>query len=311
MENFLWVEKYRPTRIDECILPDDLRNTFKEFVKSKSIPNIILSGTAGVGKTTVAKAMLEEIGATYMMINGSEESGIDVLRTKIKNFASTVSLEGGRKYIILDEADYLNPQSTQPALRGFMEEFHKNCGFILTCNYKNRLIEPLHSRCSNIDFTINNSDKVKLAEEFFQRILKILVLEDIKNEPKAVAELINKHFPDWRRVLNELQRYSATGQIDAGILINISEKNIGELMASLKGKEFTNVRKWIVGNLDNDPIRIYHRVYDALYDYLSPSTIPHAVVILGDYQYKAAFVADQEINLLACLTELMGVVKFK
>ena len=311
MENFLWVEKYRPTRIDECILPDNLRNTFKEFVKSKSIPNIILSGTAGVGKTTVAKAMLEEIGATYMMINGSEESGIDVLRTKIKNFASTVSLEGGRKYIILDEADYLNPQSTQPALRGFMEEFHKNCGFILTCNYKNRLIEPLHSRCSNIDFTINNGDKVKLAEEFFQRILKILVLEDIKNEPKAVAELINKHFPDWRRVLNELQRYSATGQIDAGILINISEKNIGELMASLKGKEFTNVRKWIVGNLDNDPIRIYRRVYDALYDYLSPSTIPHAVVILGDYQYKAAFVADQEINLLACLTELMGVVKFK
>jgi|TARA_B100001094_G_scaffold311305_1_gene346798 DNA polymerase III delta prime subunit len=311
MENFLWVEKYRPTRIDECILPDNLRNTFKEFVKTKSIPNIILSGTAGVGKTTVAKAMLEEIGATYMMINGSEESGIDVLRTKIKNFASTVSLEGGRKYIILDEADYLNPQSTQPALRGFMEEFHKNCGFILTCNYKNRLIEPLHSRCSNIDFTINNGDKVKLAEEFFQRILKILVLEDIKNEPKAVAELINKHFPDWRRVLNELQRYSVTGQIDAGILINISEKNIGELMASLKGKEFTNVRKWIVGNLDNDPIRIYRRVYDALYDYLSPSTIPHAVVILGDYQYKAAFVADQEINLLACLTELMGVVKFK
>jgi DNA polymerase III delta prime subunit len=307
----LWVEKYRPTRIDECILPDNLRNTFKEFVKTKSIPNIILSGTAGVGKTTVAKAMLEEIGATYMMINGSEESGIDVLRTKIKNFASTVSLEGGRKYIILDEADYLNPQSTQPALRGFMEEFHKNCGFILTCNYKNRLIEPLHSRCSNIDFTINNGDKVKLAEEFFQRILKILVLEDIKNEPKAVAELINKHFPDWRRVLNELQRYSVTGQIDAGILINISEKNIGELMASLKGKEFTNVRKWIVGNLDNDPIRIYRRVYDALYDYLSPSTIPHAVVILGDYQYKAAFVADQEINLLACLTELMGVVKFK
>ena len=311
MENFLWVEKYRPTRIDECILPDNLRNTFKEFVKTKSIPNIILSGTAGVGKTTVAKAMLEEIGATYMMINGSEESGIDVLRTKIKNFASTVSLEGGRKYIILDEADYLNPQSTQPALRGFMEEFHKNCGFILTCNYKNRLIEPLHSRCSNIDFTINNGDKVKLAEEFFQRILKILVLEDIKNEPKAVAELINKHFPDWRRVLNELQRYSVTGQIDAGILINISEKNIGELMASLKGKEFTNVRKWIVGNLDNDPIRIYRRIYDALYDYLSPSTIPHAVVILGDYQYKAAFVADQEINLLACLTELMGVVKFK
>ena len=311
MENFLWVEKYRPTRIDECILPDDLRNTFKEFVKSKSIPNIILSGTAGVGKTTVAKAMLEEIGATYMMINGSEESGIDVLRTKIKNFASTVSLEGGRKYIILDEADYLNPQSTQPALRGFMEEFHKNCGFILTCNYKNRLIEPLHSRCSNIDFTINNSDKVKLAEEFFQRILKILVLEDIKNEPKAVAELINKHFPDWRRVLNELQRYSATGQIDAGILINISEKNIGELMASLKGKEFTNVRKWIVNNLDNDPSRVYRTIYDSLYESLVPNTIPAAVLIIAKYQYQIAFVADQEINMLAALTEIMVECEFK
>ncbi len=311
MENFLWVEKYRPTTIAECILPKGLQDTFTEFVKNKSIPNLILSGTAGVGKTTVAKAMLNEIGATYMLINGSEESGIDVLRTKIKNFASTVSLEGGRKYVILDEADYLNPQSTQPALRGFMEEFHNNCGFILTCNYKNRLIEPLHSRCSGIDFSINNSDKVKLAEQFFERILKILVIEDIKNEPKAVAELINKHFPDWRRVINELQRYSVTGQIDAGVLVNISEKNIGDLMASLKGKEFTNVRKWIVANLDNDPIRIYRRVYDALYDYLNPSTIPHAVVILGDYQYKSAFVADQEINLLACLTEIMGAVKFK
>ena len=311
MENFLWVEKYRPTTIAECILPKGLQDTFTEFVKNKSIPNLILSGTAGVGKTTVAKAMLNEIGATYMLINGSEESGIDVLRTKIKNFASTVSLEGGRKYVILDEADYLNPQSTQPALRGFMEEFHNNCGFILTCNYKNRLIEPLHSRCSGIDFSINNSDKVKLAEQFFERILKILVIEDIKNEPKAVAELINKHFPDWRRVINELQRYSVTGQIDAGVLVNISEKNIGDLMASLKGKEFTNVGKWIVANLDNDPIRIYRRVYDALYDYLNPSTIPHAVVILGDYQYKSAFVADQEINLLACLTEIMGAVKFK
>ena len=304
-------DRYRPTTIAECILPKGLQDTFTEFVKNKSIPNLILSGTAGVGKTTVAKAMLNEIGATYMLINGSEESGIDVLRTKIKNFASTVSLEGGRKYVILDEADYLNPQSTQPALRGFMEEFHNNCGFILTCNYKNRLIEPLHSRCSGIDFSINNSDKVKLAEQFFERILKILVIEDIKNEPKAVAELINKHFPDWRRVINELQRYSVTGQIDAGVLVNISEKNIGDLMSSLKGKEFTNVRKWIVANLDNDPIRIYRRVYDALYDYLNPSTIPHAVVILGDYQYKSAFVADQEINLLACLTEIMGAVKFK
>ena len=311
MENFLWVEKYRPETIDDCVLPNHLKDTFKEFVKNKSIPNIILSGSAGVGKTTVAKAMINEIGATYMMINGSEESGIDVLRTKIKNFASTVSLEGGRKYIILDEADYLNPQSTQPALRGFMEEFHKNCGFILTCNYKNRLIEPLHSRCSGIDFTINNGEKIKLAETFFVKIKDILDGEGIKYEPKAVAELINKHFPDWRRVLNELQRYSATGQIDAGVLVNISEKNIGELMHALKGKEFTNVRKWIVANLDNDHTRIYRRIYDSLYDHLDPNTIPHAVVILGDYQYKSAFVADQEINMLACLTEIMGVVKFR
>ena len=299
MENFLWVEKYRPETIDDCVLPNHLKDTFKEFVKNKSIPNIILSGSAGVGKTTVAKAMINEIGATYMMINGSEESGIDVLRTKIKNFASTVSLEGGRKYIILDEADYLNPQSTQPALRGFMEEFHKNCGFILTCNYKNRLIEPLHSRCSGIDFTINNGEKIKLAETFFVKVKDILDGEGIKYEPKAVAELINKHFPDWRRVLNELQRYSATGQIDAGVLVNISEKNIGELMHALKGKEFTNVRKWIVANLDNDHTRIYRRIYDSLYDHLDPNTIPHAVVILGDYQYKSAFVADQEINMLA------------
>ena len=305
MENFLWVEKYRPETIDDCVLPNHLKDTFKEFVKNKSIPNIILCGSAGVGKTTVAKAMLNEIGATYMMINGSEESGIDVLRTKIKNFASTVSLEGGRKYIILD------PQSTQPALRGFMEEFHKNCGFILTCNYKNRLIEPLHSRCSGIDFTINNGEKIKLAETFFVKIKDILDGEGIKYEPKAVAELINKHFPDWRRVLNELQRYSATGQIDAGVLVNISEKNIGELMHALKGKEFTNVRKWIVANLDNDHTRIYRRIYDSLYDHLDPNTIPHAVVILGDYQYKSAFVADQEINMLACLTEIMGVVKFR
>ena len=311
MENFLWVEKYRPETIDDCVLPNHLKDTFKEFVKNKSIPNIILSGSAGVRKTTVAKAMINEIGATYMMINGSEESGIDVLRTKIKNFASTVSLEGGRKYIILDEADYLNPQSTQPALRGFMEEFHKNCGFILTCNYKNRLIEPLHSRCSGIDFTINNGEKIKLAETFFVKVKDILDGEGIKYEPKAVAELINKHFPDWRRVLNELQRYSATGQIDAGVLVNISEKNIGELMHALKGKEFTNVRKWIVANLDNDHTRIYRRIYDSLYDHLDPNTIPHAVVILGDYQYKSAFVADQEINMLACLTEIMGVVKFR
>ena len=256
METFLWGEKYRPRSIDECILPEDLKNTFSEFVKDKHIPNLILCGSAGVGKTTVAKAMLDEIGATSMMINGSEESGIDVLRTKIKNFASTVSLEGGRKYIILDEADYLNPQSTQPALRGFMEEFHKNCGFILTCNFKNRLIDPLHSRCSVVDFVIPNSQKPTLAKSFFGRVQSILKDESIEFDQRVVAELINKHFPDWRRTLNELQRYSASGKIDAGILVNLSEVNINELIKSLKNKEFTNVRKWIVENLDNDPVRI-------------------------------------------------------
>ena len=311
METFLWVEKYRPITVESCVLPSELKETFGEYVKNKSIPNLVLSGGPGVGKTTVAKAMIEQIGATYIMINGSEESGIDVLRTKIKNFASTVSLSGGRKYIILDEADYLNAQSTQPALRGFMEEFHKNCGFILTCNYKNRLIEPLHSRCSVIDFVIPNKEKPILAKEFFGRVTDILKKENIKYDKRVVVELATKYFPDWRRILNELQRYSASGQIDAGLLVNISEVNIHDLMVSLKKKEFTNVRKWIVQNLDNDPIRIYRLIYDSLYDFVDDSTIPHAVVFIGDYSYKSAFVADQEINLLACLTELMAQCKFK
>ena len=311
METFLWVEKYRPNTIRDCILPDDLKKTFGQFVADGHIPNIILSGGPGVGKTTVAKAMINEIGATYMMINGSEESGIDVLRTKIKNFASTVSLEGGRKYLIIDEADYLNAQSTQPALRGFMEEFHKNCGFILTCNYKNRLIPPLHSRCSVVDFIIPSEQKPKLAQRFFARVGDILTEEKVEFDPKADAELLNKFFPDWRRVLNELQRYSVSGKIDAGVLVNLSETNINELMTSLKNKEFTDVRKWIVHNLDNDPVRIFRRIYDSLYDHVDGSTIPHVVVILAEYQYKAAFVSDQEINLLACLTEIMGQAKFK
>ena len=268
MEDFLWVEKYRPNTIRDCILPDELKKTFGLFVQDKHIPNMILSGGSGVGKTTVAKAMINEIGSTYMMINGSEESGIDVLRTKIKNFASTVSLEGGRKYLIIDEADYLNPQSTQPALRGFMEEFHKNCGFILTCNFKNRLIPPLHSRCSVVDFIIPNEQKPKLASRFFARVGDILNSEGVKFEPKVVAELMNKFFPDWRRVLNELQRYSASGQIDAGVLVNLSENNLNELYGHLKDKNITEVRKWIVNNLDNDPVRIFRRIYDSLYDYL-------------------------------------------
>ena len=311
MDEFLWVEKYRPTNVDECILPTAIKDNLREFVAQGDIPNLILSGGPGVGKTTTAKALIEELGLTYMMVNGSEESGIDVLRTKIKNFASTVSLHGGRKYLILDEADYLNPQSTQPALRGFIEEFHKNCGFILTCNYKNRLIEPLQSRCSTIDFSVPKSEREQLAKQFFKRVMDILSKEDIKYEPKAVAEVINKFFPDWRKVLNELQRYSSSGRIDAGILVDISEVNIKELMHFMKEKEFTNVRKWVVNNLDNDPTRLFRSIYNNLYNYMDGSSIPHVVVILGEYQYKAAFVADQEINTLACLTEIMARVKFK
>ena len=311
MEDFLWVEKYRPKTIGECVLPSGLKQTLSEFISKGDLPNLILSGGPGVGKTTAAKAMIEELGLTYMMINGSEESGIDTLRVKLKNYASTVSLHGGRKYLILDESDYLNAQSTQPALRGLIEEFHKNCGFILTCNYKNRLKPPLHSRCSVVDFTIQKSEKKELAEQFFKRVMDILVAEDIKFEPKAVAEVINKFFPDWRRVINELQRYSVSGRIDAGILVDISEINIKELMRFMKDKEFTNVRKWIVNNIDNDPTRLFRRLYDNLYDYMDGSSIPHVVVILGEYQYKAAFVADQEINMLACLTEIMARGKFK
>ena len=311
METFLWVEQYRPKDIESCVLPKTLKDTLTDFVSESKLPNLILFGPPGVGKTTSAKALIEQIGATYMMINGSEESGIDVLRTKIKNFASTVSLHGGRKYIILDEADYLNPQSTQPALRGFIEEFHKNCGFIFTCNYENRLIPPLHSRCSVIDFSIPNSEKQKLASDFFKRVIAILEDQNIKYDKRVVAEIINKYFPDWRRVLNELQRYSVSGAIDAGILVDIAEVNIKELMHSMKNKEFTNVRKWVVNNLDNDPVRLYRRIYDNLYDFVDGGSIPHVVVVLGEYQYKAAFVADQEINLMACLTEIMARAKFK
>ena len=311
MNEMLWVEKYRPTTIEDAILPSELKKTFQKFVQNGETPNLLLSGSAGCGKTTVAKAMLEQLGCTYMMINGSEESGIDVLRNKIKNFASTVSLEGGRKYVILDEADYLNPQSTQPALRGFIEEFSKNCGFILTCNFRNRIIEPLHSRCSTVEFRIPAGEKPQLAMDFMNRCEVILNNEQIHYNKKVVASLIQKFFPDWRRVLNELQRYSASGEIDAGILVNLSEDSVKELLSFLKNKEFTNVRRWIVNNLDNDPSRIYRRLYDSLYDSLVPSTIPHAVVILADYSYKSAFVADQEINLLACMTELMQNCNFK
>jgi DNA polymerase III delta prime subunit len=311
MEKYLWVEEYRPKTVEQCVLPKELKSTFSEFVKQGSVPNLILSGGAGVGKTTVAKAMLDQIGSTHMMINGSDESGIDVLRTKIKNFASTVSLEGGRKYLIIDEADYLNPQSTQPALRGIVEEFAENCGFILTCNYKNRLIEPLRSRCPPIDFTIPKTEKQELAAQFFERTITILDENQITYDKRVIAEVIHNHFPDWRRILNELQRYSVSGTIDAGILVNISDANIKELMVCMKNKEFTNVRKWVVDNIDNDPTYLIRSIYDNLYEYVDGSTIPHCVVVLGEYQYKAAFVADQEINMIACLTEIMTRAKFK
>ena len=311
MEQFLWVEEYRPRDIESCVLPKTLKSSLQSFVDKETLPNLILSGGPGVGKTTAARAMLEQIGATYMFINGSEESGIDVLRTKIKNFASTVSLEGGKKYLILDEADYLNPQSTQPALRGFIEEFHKNCGFILTCNYKNRIIPALQSRCSVIDFVIPNAEKAKLAQQFFNRVIEILNKNEIKFTEKVVAELINSHFPDWRKVLNNLQRYSISGEIDAGILVNLGDKNIKDLMTMMKKKEFTNVRKWVVDNLDNDYDKLFRAVYDNLYEYMDSNSIPHVVIILGEYQYKSAFVADQEINMMACLTEIMGRANFK
>ena len=310
-EEYLWVESWRPKKVDEAILPKDLQATFQEFVDQKNIPNLILAGGPGVGKTTIAKAMLEQLDCDYIVINGSLSGNIDTLRNEIMQFASSVSLQGGRKYVILDEADYLNPNSTQPALRNFMEEYSKNCGFILTCNYKNRLIEPLHSRCGSVDFKITNEEKPKLATAFFKRVKNILEQESIKYDDKVVVELITKYFPDWRRTLNELQKYSASGQIDSGILVNLSEVNINELMEALKNNEFTTVRKWIVNNLDNDPNRMFRVIYDSLYDYLDNSTIPHAVIIIGDYSYKSAFVADQEINMLACMTELMGAVKFK
>ena len=309
--DFLWVEEYRPKTIDDCILPQSLKTLFTSFIQKGELSNILLSGPPGIGKTTVAKALCDQLNCDWIMINGSEEGGIDVLRNKIKNFASTVSLSGGKKVVILDEADYLNPQSTQPALRGFVEEFHKNCRFILTCNFKNRIIEPLHSRFSNIEFKVNPKDKPKLASRLFERAVFILKEQNINYEEKVLVELIKKHFPDFRKLINELQRYSVSGTIDAGILVNVSDENLKTLVSHLKNKEFSDMRKWVVNNLDNDPVKIFRKMYDTLYSNLEPSTIPHAVLIIADYQYKSAFVADQEINLVACLTELMSQVKFK
>ena len=311
MKEFLWVEKYRPKKIEDCVLPNSTKAAFKQFVDNKEIPNLLLGGTAGTGKTTAAKAMLEEIGCDYIVINGSMNGNIDTLRTEIKNFASTVSFTNSRKYVILDEADYLNPNSTQPALRNFMEEYSKNCGFILTCNFKNRIIEPLHSRCSVIEFKITNTEKPKIASCFFKRVCNILKTENVEFDEKVIAEVITKHFPDFRRVLNELQRYSAVGKIDTGILANQFDTNIKTLLNHMKKKSFKDVRIWVSENSDMDSSEFFRAVYDNANEIVKPQSLPQLIVTLADYQYKNAFVADQEINIMACLIEIMSEADFK
>jgi DNA polymerase III delta prime subunit len=308
-EHMLWVEKYRPQTIEDCILNDGLKKTFTEFVNRKEIPNLLLCGTAGVGKTTVARALCNEIGCDYIIINGSDENGVDAVRTKIKNYASSMSLTGGRKVVILDEADYLTPNA-QAILRAGIEEFAQNCSFIFTCNFKNRIIDPLHSRCTVIDFKANGS-KAKMATQFFKRVEGILKEEGIAYDREVVAAVITKHFPDNRRILNELQRYSAGGTIDKGILASVSDVQLGELTKSLASKDFTSCRKWVTNNLDNDPTRIFRTLYDTLYEKLKGGSVPQLVLILAKYQYQAAFVADHEINLMACLTEIMVECEFK
>lgn len=308
-EHFLWVEAYRPRTIDECILPEELKTYFKNVVASGEIQNMLLCGTAGTGKTTVARALCEELNSDYIIINGSEESGIDVLRTKIKQFASTVSFTGNTKVVILDEADYLNPNSTQPALRGFIEEFASNCRFIFTCNFKNRIIQPLHSRCAVVEFKIPKKERVKIATEFHKRLLTILKKENIEVDSKVLAKVVEKHFPDFRRTLNELQRYSQSGVIDEGILINLGEANMNDLVQALKEKDWKKMRTWVVNNLDNDPNVLFRKIYDTVVPLTNQ--VPQLVLTIADYQYKSAFVADQEINLVACLTEIMSSVEIK
>jgi DNA polymerase III delta prime subunit len=310
LEEVLWTERYRPRTIADCILPHDIKKTFQAFVDSGTIPNLLLTGTQGTGKTTVARAMCEQLGCDYIVINGSMNGGIDTLRNEIQQFASTVSFSGGRKMVILDEADYLNAQSTQPALRNFMEEFSKNCGFILTCNFKSRIIEPLHSRCSIVEFKIPPKEKPVLANQFYKRVLDILGKEQIEYNKNVVGELIARHFPDWRRVLNELQRYSVGGVIDSGILINLSDEHFTQLVTILKDRRFNDMRKWVAESNDTEPAVLFRKIYDALNTITKPASIPQAILILAEYQYKAAFVADQEINLVACLSQLMAEVEY-
>jgi len=314
MSDFLWVEKYRPKRVQDCILTEELKQTFIEFVKKKEIPNLLLSGTPGTGKTTVARALCEEIGVDYIIINGSDEGRqIDTLRNKIKNFASTISLtkEANHKVVIIDEADYMNAESIQPALRNFIETFFNNCRFIFTCNFKSKIIEALHSRCTVIDFRITNGQKVKTATQLMNRLSIMLKNENIEFDKKVLAEVIQKHYPDFRRTINELQRYSVRGKIDSGILFSLKEESYKDLIAKLKDKDFNGVRKWISQNLDHGPTHLFKEIYDLLYLHLDPKSIPQAVLIIAGYQYKAAFVADQEINMVACLTEIMAGCKFK
>ena len=313
MSDFIWVEKYRPQKIEDCILPENIKKTFQDFLSQGEIPNMLLSGPPGIGKTTVAKCLCNQLGADYYVINGSDEGRfLDTVRNNAKNFASTVSLtsESKHKVIIIDEADNTTPD-VQLLLRASIEEFSGNCRFIFTCNYKNKIIEPLHSRCAVIDFAINGKQKATIASQFFKRINYILEQERVDADKKVLAELINKHFPDWRRVLNECQRYSVGGKIDSGILAHFSDVKINDLTKNLKAKNFSEVRKWCVNNLDNDPAVLLRRLYDSLYESLVPSSIPAAVLVIAKYQYQIAFVADQEINMLACLTEIMVECEFK
>jgi len=311
MDNFLWVEKYRPKTIDQCILSDTIKGTLEDLVKEEKVPNLMFTGPAGVGKTTVARAICDMTNSDYIIINGSDEGRmIDTLRTKMTQFCSTISLQGGRKVVIIDEADYMNPDSVQPAMRGFIEKFADNCSFIFTCNYKNRIIEPIHSRCAVVDFTLPKSEKPAIAQQFMIRCGVILSEENVEHDKNVIAALINKHFPDFRRVLNEMQRYSTSGTIDSGILANIGELNLNQLVTALREKNFPNMRQWVTSNVDNDPASVYRKIYDKLYEVVDKGSIPQAVLIIADYQYKSAFVADQEINLVACLIELMAECEF-
>jgi len=314
MSEYLWVEKYRPKKIKDCILTEDVKNTFESLIKLKEIPNLLLSGTQGTGKTTVARALCEELGADYIIINGSDEGRqIDTLRNKIKNFASTVSLTETAKHkvVIIDEADYMNAESVQPALRNFIETFHANCRFIFTCNYKNKILPALHSRCTVVDFAIKNGQKVKTAQALLKRLGKILDGEEVEYDKKVLAELIQKYYPDFRRTINELQRYSVRGKIDSGILFSLSEANTKELVKILKEKRFNDMRKWVIDNLDKEPSSLFTTIYELMYSALDSSSIPQSILIIAGYQYKSAFVADQEINMVACLTEIMANCKFK